>query len=61
MRAYRLVEYEIGAAKAATGNPFNAETVTPITGTFNLHSNDGYNLLLASSKLHKVGLCTGVV
>jgi hypothetical protein len=195
MRAYRLVEYEIGAAKAATGNPFNAETVTPIpggyqlclpdtgngaqcgditqfvtnpagqitgvsvggvpvegriatgspsqmaglmvsgvvayvslqggskvyvafkvkdvsykpinsspaciatfstsagtysaddfksalpstlapgetvyglaifnttkaTGTFTLHSNDGYNLLLASSKLHKVGLCTGVV
>jgi hypothetical protein len=28
---------------------------TQITGTFSLHSNDGYNLLLASSTLSKVG------
>lgn len=29
---------------------------TQTTGTFTLHSNDGYNILLASSMLHKVGL-----
>lgn len=36
MRAYRLVEYEISAAHAATGNPFSAETVTPIPGGYQL-------------------------
>jgi hypothetical protein len=36
MQAYRLVEYEIGAAYAAAGNPFSAETVTPIPGGYQL-------------------------
>jgi hypothetical protein len=36
MRAYRLGEYEINAAHAATGNPFSAETVTPIPGGYQL-------------------------
>ena len=33
---------------------------TQVTGTFTLHSNDGYNHLLASSTLHKVGLSSTV-
>lgn len=43
MRAYRLVEYEIAAANAATGNPFSAETVTPIPGGYQLCSPDTGN------------------
>jgi hypothetical protein len=43
MQAYRLVEYEIGAAYAATGNPFSAETVTPIPGGYQLCSPDTGN------------------
>ena len=36
MRAYQRVEYEITAAHAAAGNPFSAETVTPIPGGYQL-------------------------
>jgi hypothetical protein len=36
MRAYQRVEYEITAARAATGNPFSAETVNPIPGGYQL-------------------------
>jgi hypothetical protein len=38
MRAYQLVQYEIAAAAAATGDAASAETVTPIPGGYQLCS-----------------------